>query len=167
MYSNLVRVAADGAADKLRELGNGCFIPDILCGDLDSVSASTVKFLRSSVILKIPDQDSTDFTKCLRTISNKIVENIVALGGLCGRFDHVIGCLNSLSINLEENPHLRLFLLHSESLVTLLPKGENHIHLDLELCTGKCGLAPLGFPVENVYTDGLKWNLSKSVYFDS
>ena len=46
-------------------------------------------------------------------------------------------------------------------MVQLLEPGRHEIIPDRNLEGPTCGLIPIGFPVQNISTSGLKWNLTK------
>jgi thiamine pyrophosphokinase len=88
-------VAADGGADRALALG---ITPDVIVGDLDSVSREAAQALRRpSDLVHDPDPDSTDLEKairwCLRTGITSI--DVVCAGG--GRADHALGNLSLLA----------------------------------------------------------------------
>ncbi len=82
-------VAADGGADRLLRLGHR---PEAVIGDLDSISAQARADLGDAVHL-IPEQDTTDFDKALRSIAAPFV---VGLGFSGARLDHGLAALNTL-----------------------------------------------------------------------
>lgn len=82
-------VAADGGANLLREIA--C-CPQAIVGDLDSVH--DVQYWRSRCrLLHLSEQHSTDFEKCLYSIS---APAIIALGFTGKRFDHTLAALHSM-----------------------------------------------------------------------
>lgn len=108
------------------------------------------------------------------------IDTIVTIGGLYGRFDHVMGCIHTLFLLQKEFPKLIVYCLLNRSMFTLLPpvrprsdlsfgpfpnvvfQGSHTIHVDLDATTGVCGLVPIGGPAKSVTTSGLEWNLSKT-----
>lgn len=90
---NLI-IAADGGANKLKKTG---IKPDLIIGDLDSVSVTALRYFKSkgTQIKEIYDQNMTDFEKCL-IYSLSIANNPVRVfGSLSLRPDHT---LNNFSI---------------------------------------------------------------------
>ena len=104
------RICADGAANFLFKKG---LKPDIIIGDLDSISQEARNFYGDSRILHIPDQDTTDCEKALRYCSEKGVDEIVMLGALGERMDHSLYNLGVLKS-----------LLNSEIPITIKTKRE-------------------------------------------
>lgn len=82
-------VAADGGGDRALALGH---VPEAVIGDLDSLSEAGRKVLGERVH-HLPDQDSTDFDKCLRSIDAPFV---LALGVAGARIDHGLAVMNGL-----------------------------------------------------------------------
>ena len=84
-----VLVAADGGANRLRALGHQ---PQSVLGDLDSLDPALRAELGNRVV-HIPNQDSTDFDKCLARISAPLV---IGLGFDGARLDHTLAAMTSL-----------------------------------------------------------------------
>jgi thiamine pyrophosphokinase len=66
-----LRVAADGASNHLRALNTQPpLIPDVICGDLDSVTSENLAFYRARgcAVLHDADQDSNDLHKALAAV---------------------------------------------------------------------------------------------------
>ncbi len=134
-------VAADGGADVLRAAG---ILPDAVIGDMDSVSAETLAALPESVLLRIEEQDSTDFDKCLRHVAAPLV---LGYGFLGARVDHQLAAMTVLL----RYPDRRCILIGEEDVLVLCPP-----ELRLELPVGsRLSLYPLG-PVQG-QSDGLRW----------
>ncbi len=88
--SQYALVAADGAADFLHSAG---MIPDLIVGDLDSLSDPTMWTGRSRIV-HLPEQDTTDFEKCLYATDAPLYLGF----GLTGkRFDHSLATLHILT----------------------------------------------------------------------
>lgn len=90
---NIELIAADGAANKLIEIGKK---PDLIIGDLDSFDIEENSDLFSkSKIMKIEDQESNDFEKILNFCLNYERHNLLILGMNGGDLEHT---LNNQSI---------------------------------------------------------------------
>jgi len=136
-----VVVAADSGADTAmaHEIR-----PVAVIGDLDSLGKATRAALPAQSIHHIPEQDSTDFDKCLRNINAPLV---IGLGFAGARVDHELAAFNSL----VRWPEKRCLLLGPQTLTFLAPPA---LRLPLDHGT-TVSLFPLG-AVEAV-SDGLLW----------
>ena len=91
-----VVVALDGAANRL--IG-GNMIPDVLLGDLDSVSASVLEQCKASgiTIVQMPDQQSSDISKGLEWVQRTYLDSEVDIIGVeIGRYDHHLAAYSAL-----------------------------------------------------------------------
>lgn len=89
-----VIIAADGASDFLFRHR---IIPDVIIGDLDSISSAAKKnfTLKKVKIIKITDQYRNDLEKCLDFALSNGIKKISIVGFSGKRFDHTI---NNISI---------------------------------------------------------------------
>lgn len=87
-------VAADGGANHLRKIR---VIPDLIIGDLDSVSKGSLKYFtkHNTLIKKVTDQNKTDFEKSLIYCLNSGKKSITVFGAVSLRADHT---LNNYSV---------------------------------------------------------------------
>ena len=85
-------IACDGAADTLLDRG---YIPDIIIGDLDSISDDNKNKYKDNVI-EIQDQSQNDFRKALNYAREQNISNISIIGASGKREDHMIGNIFSL-----------------------------------------------------------------------
>ncbi|WP_226341198.1 thiamine diphosphokinase [Gemmobacter serpentinus] len=83
-------VAVDGGADRALRLG---ITPDLVLGDLDSLSDAARAALGPSRLRQIDEQETTDFDKALRGICAPLV---IAVGVMGGRHDHALAVLSGL-----------------------------------------------------------------------
>ncbi|NLV71443.1 MAG: thiamine diphosphokinase [Actinobacteria bacterium] len=148
-------VAVDGGAEALARVG---VVPDLLVGDMDSVSLRTRAELTSKgveVLLLPTAKDETDTEAALRLVVERGAEEITVYGALGGpRLDHLIGNLFLLTSGLFERVRVRMVDdLHEAFLV----KG--NVVVD-----GSRGdlvsLLPLTPAVEDVRTEGLLYPLA-------
>jgi len=134
-------IAADSGADWL--IGQG-HEPDMVIGDLDSISPESLRRLWPDRVYKVAEQNSTDFVKCLTRIE---VPLVLGIGFLGGRIDHELAAFHALAAH----PERRCILIGGEDIAFLAPPV-----LRLELVAGtRVSLFPLG-PVR-AQSEGLRW----------
>jgi thiamine pyrophosphokinase len=133
-------VAADGGAEAVLAAG---YMPDAIIGDMDSQPSD--KRLEG-LIHHIPEQDSTDFDKALRSISAPL---ILACGFTGKRIDHSLAVLTALMTAQEQ----LCVVVGEESVIALCPP---RIAFDLP-----AGSVFSVFPMQNTSatSTGLKWPL--------
>ena len=91
-----VVVALDGAANRL--IGKN-MTPDVLLGDLDSVSESVLEQCKASgvTIVHAPDQQSSDISKGLEWVQRTYPDSEVDIIGVeIGRYDHHLAAYSAL-----------------------------------------------------------------------
>jgi thiamine pyrophosphokinase len=92
-------VAADGGSNGARTLG---IRPDVIIGDLDSITPATRKFFSGTRILRLPRQDNTDMEKALEYIRAETpAKEVIIIGATGGRIDLTLGNLAVLSNYLQ------------------------------------------------------------------
>lgn len=134
-------VAADSGADQALELGH---TPEWVIGDLDSISDSGRVRLPRDRVIEIPEQDSTDFTKCVTRIDAPFV---LAIGFSGNRLDHTLAVLSGM----VQNTVPRVLMLTSDEVVFVAPPM-----IELPLPVGmRVSLYPMG-PANGTST-GLEW----------
>ncbi len=132
-------VAADSGAD--RALAHGV-TPRAVFGDFDSMSQDARDRLDPATLHLMPDQDSTDFDKCMRRVTAPLILGV----GFCGaRMDHQMAACTTL----VRRPAQRCVLLGERDLTMLCPPS---IHLPLDAGC-RVSLFPMG-AVEGA-SDGL------------
>ncbi|XP_064594397.1 thiamin pyrophosphokinase 1-like isoform X2 [Liolophura sinensis] len=162
----IIKVAVDGGASRLEKVTKGNNVPDVITGDFDSCPSETITLFRQKgvEIIETPDQDFTDFTKCLKVVATKVNDSkdckgVVVVGAFGGRLDHVMANINTL-FEAREFLNKPVVLFSKESVALLLKPGRHKIEVQTGLEAEWCGLVPVGGPCESVTTTGLKWNLS-------
>ena len=89
LYSNIGKndflVAVDGGANKLSKT---TFVPDLIIGDMDSISRGATKKFRKSEFIRYPmEKDQTDLELALEYCAGKNFGEIVVLGAFGSRAD--------------------------------------------------------------------------------
>ena len=150
-------------------------MPNAICGDLDSLHPEVEEHYRSHgvKIVKDPDQYSTDLTKCLKYIRDRLAEtgdehrspqrgvDVAIFGSLGGRADQAFSQLHHLYTCSQDVPSMigDLYLLTAESVMFLLEKGKNRIHAPVGPMhfTENVGIIPIGRP-SVITTHGFEWD---------
>ncbi len=101
-------VCADGGADKARKLG---IRPDVIIGDLDSISPAARKLFSGVKTIRVESQYSTDLEKALDYLLKHRYRSAVVVGAMGGRPDHSFSNLSIL-----KKYHKRIHLLFADSL---------------------------------------------------
>lgn len=148
-------IAIDGGAEAL---ARAHVVPDLLVGDLDSISRATRADLESREVemVVLPSaKDETDTEAALRIAVQRGADDIVVLGALGGpRLDHLVGNLLLLGSPWLAGRRVRLVDEWHEA---FLASG------DVTL-TGETGdtisLLPLTPEVEDVRTEGMLYPLA-------
>jgi thiamine pyrophosphokinase len=84
-------VAADGGANIARTCG---VRPDVIIGDLDSLTPATRSWFRTSRLLRVGRQDNTDLEKALDFLREEGVHEVVIAGAAGKRLDFTLGNLS-------------------------------------------------------------------------
>ncbi len=135
-------VAADGGADRLLRLGA---MPEAVIGDLDSIGA-VARHRLSDRLYHIPEQETTDFDKALRSVAAPFV---LGIGFVGARTDHGLAVLNALVRHADR----RCLILGPRDVSFIAP-----VSLDMTLPIGSLlSLFPMG-PVRGT-SAGLEWSI--------
>lgn len=135
-------VAADGGGDRALALG---LVPQAVLGDLDSLSPGARARLGARVH-HIPEQDSTDFGKCLSHVRARFY---LGLGFTGLRLDHTLAALSEIAAR----PDQVVALIAEDEVIFRAPP---RLQLDLPEGT-RFSLYPMG-PATGRAT-GLRWPL--------
>lgn len=145
------------------------YVPNLITGDMDSSSKCTINKLQDigSKVIMTPDQMFTDYTKALMELKIHVKEENINLNAVfvivenMGRFDHLLGNINTLYKSGKIIPNVQIIQVASDSLTWLLKAGFHRIRIPNVLLQGNnwCGLLPIGAPAKHISTTGLKWNL--------
>ncbi|CAN8070930.1 unnamed protein product [Agarophyton chilense] len=163
--SNEPTICADGAANLLHACSPDR-TPSHIIGDLDSINPQTRSYYQSkgTDIIRDESQDYNDFQKATRLVLSKAsTKPIVVMGGHGGRFDQTLGNLNTL-FSTAELGRVIIWLDEKNGIVAL-PPGIHHVSINPSVEGPTCGLIPVGRPVKQVHTQGLKWNVDGPLSF--
>lgn len=146
-------VCADGGANIALLHG---VMPHAIVGDLDSASPEALTSLDAIEVVHDPDTERTDTEKAIEwVLARGPFEEIVILGAMAGRLDHVVGHLSLLrrflgraSVVLESE-HARAWLAEGEVSITEPPGTV-------------VSFFAIGGPATGVTTSGLRYPLRLS-----
>jgi thiamine pyrophosphokinase len=129
-------ICADGGANHARDLN---LKPDIIIGDMDSITAETMTFFEAIEFETYPSKkDETDTELAITHAIKMGADKVIILGGLGSRMDHSLGNIYLLKrfmdVGIEaemvnENNHIRLigkttgFNFPIGTTVSILPIG--------------------------------------------
>ena len=129
-------VALDGAANRLLDLN---LIPDVIVGDLDSITTSVLNQCESSGvhIVRIPSQEKSDISKGLQWVQQEQPNaRIDVIGIEIGRYDHHLAAYSALfecqssatlllngwtATRVDSNP--TTFQVKPDAIISLIPFG--------------------------------------------
>jgi len=147
-----VFVCADGGANIAHRFH--C-TPDLIIGDLDSITPSTLNAFARVPVYLLSDQNSTDLEKALTWCIEDGIGRVTVLGATGGRLDHAVGNMSALA-KFSRRADIR-FVDDDGDLVAVgrerrlaLPPGTTVSLLPLTRCAG-------------ITTRGLEWNLTNEV----
>ena len=135
-------IAADGGANFLPTHT----VPKYIIGDLDSIRSPEKWVGKGSELIKIEDQDSTDFDKCTSLIKSK---KIIALGFMDQRLDHFLAVCSSLVKNRRV-----IFVVGKRDVIFHLP---NDLSIKLPV-NSRVSLFPLN-EIKTIEAVGLKYSV--------
>jgi thiamine pyrophosphokinase len=141
-------ICADGGANTAVRWN---LAPQLILGDLDSVTEQSLKRFSHVTIKRIRDQNSTDLEKALSYLLQHRYSHAVVLGATGGRADHEWSNFSALakfsdSLNiLFVDRYGEYFFIENDTVIHM-PIGGTISLLPLTVCKG-------------VTTSGLKWNL--------
>jgi len=143
-----ILICADGGANTAARFN---ITPDLIIGDMDSVSTVTLQRFRSVTRKKITSQNSTDLEKALAAAVRLRCTDAIVLGATGGRLDHAMGNLSALAkysprLHIQFIDELGEYMYIGRKLEIDIPNGTTISLLPLSVCTG-------------ITTQGLQWNL--------
>lgn len=114
-------ICADGGANTAYKMK---LVPDLIIGDLDSISETTYKFYeKKCTIKKITRQNDTDVEKALKYAISKKHKEVLLIGATGDRLDHSF-C--NLGIVLKFFNKLSIKVIHENTILTAV-KGKYDI----------------------------------------
>lgn len=146
-YNKLI--CADGGANTAYKLN---FKPDLIIGDLDSISAHVLKYYKNvTKVLRIKGQNDTDVEKALKYVIQKKYTETVITGIAGDRLDHLF-C--NLGISIKFSDKIKIRILYEKSILDVY---EGEIELD---CIPGETISIYGIDKNTRITSfGLKYNL--------
>ena len=139
---NSLVVAADAGADRLLKYN---IVPDMIIGDLDSVSDKTVTRLEEWTVAN-KDVQKTDLEKAMDYAFEKGAKEITVIGWSGGRIDHTLAALG-----LVFDPRVKLvddqFTIHCVDDAQTIQGAESTL------------FSLIAMPVARVSVKGARWNL--------
>ena len=142
VYDNEIPIiAADGGVNFLTEKN---ISPELVIGDLDSVSEQKIQNIEPEKIIRISEQDSTDLEKVLFNTQSPLT---IGIGFLGSQIDHELAALSAL----VKFSHKKIIFIGEHDIVFLVPPS-----FSLRSFNGmRVSLYPLD--EVKVHSDGLKW----------
>ncbi|MGM0470724.1 MAG: thiamine diphosphokinase [Bacillota bacterium] len=148
-------IAVDGGTDYAYQLGVN---PDLICGDLDSISNQVLKFYRSQENIEWQQhpccKDKTDAELALETAITKGYRDIVIYAAVGARIDHTLA--NLYLLEKLDQPNLRIKLISANERIELIT-DERIIN---NLADKTVSLLPITDQVTGVSLYGFKYELS-------
>ena len=142
VYDNEIPIiAADGGVNFLTEKN---ISPELVIGDLDSVSKQKIQNIEPEKIIRISEQDSTDLEKVLFNTQSPLT---IGIGFLGSQIDHELAALSAL----VKFSHKKIILIGEHDIVFLVPPS-----FSLSSFNGmRISLYPLD--EVKVHSNGLQW----------
>ncbi|WP_329903376.1 thiamine diphosphokinase [Porphyromonas pogonae] len=149
-------IVCDGAVDKL--LTHTGLIPDIVIGDLDSLSSAEKEIL-SCKLIQISEQETNDLTKAVTYVQNYYnPESILILGASGGREDHLIANVSLLNRYAHKTP---LIIMMTDEGV-FLSFQNNVVEFS---CEPRLQISLFDFLGNaRITTHGLRWELNDAIF---
>ncbi|MEM9146479.1 MAG: thiamine diphosphokinase [Pseudomonadota bacterium] len=141
-----VLVAADQAADRLADMGE---TPALVVGDMDSIADLEAWRRRRVPVLHLPEQDTTDFEKCLYATDAPFY---LAVGFTGGRIDHSLAVLHAML----RRPEKRVLLIGDREIAFFVPPDRS---IGFRVAQGSTvSLFPLA-ETTGTLSEGLRWSV--------
>lgn len=149
-------IAADGGADHARDLG---LVPDVVVGDLDSLSGAGLSWARDAgieVIEHPADKDATDLDLAM-SYAAEVADEIVVIDSGAGRIDH--STANTLLLASDRFANVTVTAFTQDGVITVIHESRTlHAHVG-----DTVSLLAVAGPATGVTTSGLRWPLVDAV----
>lgn len=149
-------IAVDNGLKILNEVGIN---PNHVVGDFDTVEGKILNLYKNDKSIKIhqfnPIKDNTDTDIAIRLAVDLISDEIIILGGIGTRIDHVLGNINVLKYAMDNN--IRCKIADENNEIELINKTT--ILNKKDITRKYISLIPLTEKVENVNLKGFKYEL--------
>jgi thiamine pyrophosphokinase len=141
-------VCADGGANKARTYG---IVPDLIIGDLDSITKATRMTFTHVPTIQVSDQNSTDLEKALMHILSQGYTSALVIGATGDRPDHTMA---NFSILQKYHHALTLQLFDDFCTIEIVEKKIKFTAVPGQ----QISLLPMGL-CQGISTSGLKYPL--------
>jgi thiamine pyrophosphokinase len=152
-------IAVDGGAEVLKKMS---LIPDLIIGDLDSISEKTLNFFKDKnvEINKYPsEKDETDSELAINYCKNNNLGDLIITAALGGRIDQELANINLLEYIKTKNLNAKIVDENIE--ISIIEKNKKFI----DKKDYRLSLIPQTSVVKNTSISGCKYNLdNKSLY---
>ena len=146
-------ICADGGANYAQKLN---VRPDIILGDMDSITEETKAFYRGSEFLCFPSRkDETDTELAIDYAIAKGAKEVILLGGLGSRIDHSLGNIYLLKRFFDAG--IKAEIVNENNNIQLIGKKE-----EFQLPIGTVvSLLPIGGDVEGLTISGFEYPVTE------
>jgi thiamine pyrophosphokinase len=146
-------IALDGAAELLKQFQ---IMPHHILGDLDTINSETINFFQNttSVITKIPDQNSTDLDKGILFAKKLGATEITIINALYGRMDHTL--YNTRVLKKHYDPKINIEIWNENEKLIYCENTALRI-----IGTPNSPVAILSFPSCTITSNGLTYDMQE------
>ncbi len=134
--------------------------PQMVLGDLDSVSTTAIAWAEKNKVLveKLnPNKDDTDFKILLDRIVKDNPNDLLCTGVFAGRFDHLWSLFNYV-VAYQNKYKRRIILVDQKEIIFFLDKMDEQVIIEYQAKVKNISLLPLA-KTSYVSITGVKWPL--------
>ena len=155
LYSNISEedflIAVDGGANKLVKTK---FFPDLIIGDMDSISRNSLKKFIKAKQLKFPvEKDKIDLELALDYCIKEKFSEIIILGAIGSRADMT---LTNILVLTQIPKKIKAKIIHENQEIYLIPKKKFSVH---GIPGEKISLFPVKGQIKGLTLKGFKYEL--------